>query len=71
MEAKILEYMHAHQADLLETIRKEQKFTDATEERLKNVLTAFTAKFEDVAGADTPPTAHEREVSEALMHTSS
>ncbi|MBF8274044.1 MAG: ATP synthase F1 subcomplex alpha subunit [Magnetococcales bacterium] len=54
MESKILEHMRGHHSDVMETIRKEEKITDATEERLRSVLTTFIAKFEDVEGADTP-----------------
>ncbi|MEO5329365.1 MAG: F0F1 ATP synthase subunit alpha [Magnetococcus sp. THC-1_WYH] len=52
MEARILEHVRGQHADLLETIRKEEKLSDATEERLKGLLAALVAKFESAAGSD-------------------
>ncbi|MBF0138795.1 MAG: F0F1 ATP synthase subunit alpha [Magnetococcales bacterium] len=71
LEDKILEHMQVGHADVLETIRKEEKITEATEAKLKSLLTAFIAKFENAEGAEKPLTQQEREMSEALMHTTS
>ncbi|MCC5995071.1 MAG: F0F1 ATP synthase subunit alpha [Oceanicaulis sp.] len=44
-EADFLRHLHADKADLLETIRKEQKLTDETEAKLKSTVEAFTSRF--------------------------
>ncbi|KAA5802325.1 F0F1 ATP synthase subunit alpha [Alkalicaulis satelles] len=44
-EAEFLRHLHADKADLLETIRKEQKLSDETEAKLKSTVEAFTARF--------------------------
>lgn len=49
VELSILEHVRAQQKDLLAIIRKDQKLTDTTEKRLREMLTAFIAQFENEA----------------------
>jgi F-type H+-transporting ATPase subunit alpha len=44
-EADLLRHLHADKADLLATIRKEQKLSDDTEAKLKSTVETFTARF--------------------------
>ncbi|WBQ12676.1 F0F1 ATP synthase subunit alpha [Hyphomonadaceae bacterium BL14] len=44
-EADFLRHLHADKADLLATIRKEQKLSDDTEAKLKSTVETFTARF--------------------------
>jgi F-type H+/Na+-transporting ATPase subunit alpha len=44
-EADLLRHLHADKADLLATIRKEQKLSDETEARLKSTVETFTSRF--------------------------
>ncbi|MBI1263377.1 MAG: F0F1 ATP synthase subunit alpha [Alphaproteobacteria bacterium] len=44
-EADLLRHLHADKADLLATIRKEQKLSDDTEARLKSTVETFTSRF--------------------------
>jgi F-type H+-transporting ATPase subunit alpha len=44
-EAQLLEQMRAKHADTLETIRKERELSKATEEKLTQILDAFTKSF--------------------------
>jgi F-type H+/Na+-transporting ATPase subunit alpha len=46
-EADFLRHLHADKADLLATIRKEQKLSDDTEAKLKSTVETFTARFSD------------------------
>ncbi|MGY6532465.1 F0F1 ATP synthase subunit alpha [Glycocaulis sp.] len=44
-EAELLRHLHGDKAKLLETIRTEQKLSDASEAELAKTLEAFTARF--------------------------
>ncbi|WBQ10052.1 F0F1 ATP synthase subunit alpha [Hyphomonadaceae bacterium ML37] len=44
-EADFLRHLHADKADLLATIRKEQKLSDDTEAKLKSTVETFTSRF--------------------------
>ncbi|MBF0310770.1 MAG: F0F1 ATP synthase subunit alpha [Magnetococcales bacterium] len=51
-EAALLKHMRGKHADILETIRKEEKLSEATDERLKTVLTAFVKVFESAGTSE-------------------
>jgi F-type H+/Na+-transporting ATPase subunit alpha len=70
-EGGILDEMRSQHKDLLETIAKDKKLSEDTEGKLEVALKKIIAKFEDREAADAPMTAHEAEVAENLMHTSS
>ncbi|MCH8490391.1 MAG: F0F1 ATP synthase subunit alpha, partial [Oceanicaulis sp.] len=45
-EVDLLRHLHADKADLLATIRKDQKLSDETEAKLKSTVETFTSRFE-------------------------
>ncbi|MBF0135920.1 MAG: F0F1 ATP synthase subunit alpha [Magnetococcales bacterium] len=70
VERGILDHFRTSQKELLETIRKEEKISEKTEQDLMSALTTFIARFNDHDAADVPPTIEELEVVQNLMHTS-
>ena len=44
-EKVFLQHMKSSHQDLLDTIKKESQITEATEEKLKNIVTSFVESF--------------------------
>ena len=71
VEHGILDDIRSHHKDIMETITSEKKLTEATEKSLTAILTKIIKKYEDSAAAHAPMSAHEAEMAENMMHTSS
>ncbi|MBF0357688.1 MAG: F0F1 ATP synthase subunit alpha [Magnetococcales bacterium] len=69
-ESGIVDEMRSQNKDILETIAKDKKLTDATEAKLMAALKKIIVKYEDVEDSSAPMSAHEAEMAENLMHTS-
>ncbi|MBF0453349.1 MAG: F0F1 ATP synthase subunit alpha [Magnetococcales bacterium] len=71
VEMGILDDMRSYHKDLLQAIAKEKKLTESMEAKLTEVLAKIITKYEDSASANAPLSAHEADMAENLMHTSS